>query len=220
MTGKPLCASKADESASPVFTRLATSSNWAAKWAFFWILASICERAQNRQAGADQRQELLVEDEKRLQLDLAPRAAAKARARSDREDVVAGMGKAGAQLLGGGRGLHLLLHAAALIGQLDDELRHVFRSPAIGARLFQGILPTFRVPVPTVAQVTDRREKPKLRSKRERRCGLREPSPEGSPFSARSRRAPQVSMRCASAARIENGSLQPVSSEDASLGTH
>ena len=42
ITGKPLCASKADESDSPVFTRVATSSICAAKCAFFWFLASIC----------------------------------------------------------------------------------------------------------------------------------------------------------------------------------
>ena len=41
MTGKPLCASNAEESDSPVFTRLQMSSNWAEKWAFFWFLASI-----------------------------------------------------------------------------------------------------------------------------------------------------------------------------------
>ena len=41
MTGKPLCASKAAESDSPVFTRFDTSSNWPAKAAFFWILPSI-----------------------------------------------------------------------------------------------------------------------------------------------------------------------------------
>ena len=82
------------------------------------------QRTQNRQAGANQRKKLLVEDEERLKLDLAPRHAPKAAARPDREDVIAGMGKARTQLLGGGRGLHLLLHAAALIGQLDDELCH------------------------------------------------------------------------------------------------
>ena len=46
--------------------------------------------------------------------------------------MVAGMDEAGAQLLGGGRGLHLLLHAATLIGQLDDELCHVFCLPDRG----------------------------------------------------------------------------------------
>ena len=51
---------------------------------------------------------------------LTPEAAAGL----DGEDVVAGMGEAGAQFLGGGRGLHLLLNAAALIGQLDYELCH------------------------------------------------------------------------------------------------
>ena len=46
------------------------------------------------------------------------------RACLDAEDVVPGMGEAGAQLFGRGRGLHLLQHVAALIGQLDDELCH------------------------------------------------------------------------------------------------
>jgi hypothetical protein len=86
MMGKPLCASKADESAS--------------------------------------RKKLRVEDEKGFQLDLGALEAAKAGAGADAEDVVAGVGKAGAQLLGGRRRLRLLLHAAALVGQFDDELRH------------------------------------------------------------------------------------------------
>jgi hypothetical protein len=38
--------------------------------------------------------------------------------------MVAGMGEAGAQLLGSGSRLHLLLHTAALIGQPDYEFRH------------------------------------------------------------------------------------------------
>lgn len=41
--------------------------------------------------------------------------------------MIAGMGKAGAQLVGGGRGLDLLLHVATLIGQLDYELCHGLR---------------------------------------------------------------------------------------------
>ena len=39
------------------------------------------------------------------------------------------MGKAGTQLVGGGRGLNLLLHVATLIGQLDYELCHGLRLP-------------------------------------------------------------------------------------------
>jgi hypothetical protein len=36
------------------------------------------------------------------------------------------MGEAGAQLIGRGRCMHLLLHASTLIGQLDNELSHAF----------------------------------------------------------------------------------------------
>ena len=71
--GKPLCASNAAESASPVFTRFATSSSWPAKCASFWIFASIFSEPRIGKPGANQRQKLLVEDQKRLQLDLAPR---------------------------------------------------------------------------------------------------------------------------------------------------
>jgi hypothetical protein len=39
------------------------------------------------------------------------------------------MDEAVSQLFGRGRGLHLLLHAAALIGQLDNELCHSKFSP-------------------------------------------------------------------------------------------
>ncbi len=124
MTGKPLCASKAAESASPVFTRFETSSSCAGKVGVLLDLGQHLQRAQNGQSGPDQGQKLLVEDEKRLQLDLAPPESAKAAPGADAENVVAGMGKAGAQLLGGRRRLHLLLHAPTLIGQLDDELCH------------------------------------------------------------------------------------------------
>ena len=67
------------------------------------------QRAQDGQAGADQGKKLLVEDEERFELDLAARHAAETAAGLDGEDVVAGMGEAGTQLFGGGRGLHLLL---------------------------------------------------------------------------------------------------------------
>jgi hypothetical protein len=79
--------------------------------------------AEDGQAGADEGEELLIEDEERLELDFAA-AEANAAARADRKDVIAGMGEAGAQLFGRGRGLDLLLHVATLIGQLDDELCH------------------------------------------------------------------------------------------------
>ena len=59
--------------------------------------------AENGQPGADQGKELLIEDEKRLQLDFSPLEPAKAAAGADAEDVVAGMGEAGPQFLGRGR---------------------------------------------------------------------------------------------------------------------
>ena len=114
----PVWASKASESDSPVLTRLETSSSCAEKLAFFWILPSICSEPRIGRPGPDQGEELLVEDQEWLQLDLAAlHPAQQPAARLDREDVVAGVGKARAQLLGGGRRLHLLLHAAPLIGQ-------------------------------------------------------------------------------------------------------
>ena len=94
------------------------------KQRIFLDLAQHLQRAEDGQPGADEGEKLLVEDEERLQLDLAPRQADSA-AGADTEDVVTGMRKAGAQLLGRRRGLDLLLHAATLIGQFDDELCHV-----------------------------------------------------------------------------------------------
>ena len=47
--------------------------------------------------------------------------AAQSPARFDREHVIAGMGEAGAQFLGGRGGLHLLHDSAAFIGQFYDE---------------------------------------------------------------------------------------------------
>jgi hypothetical protein len=46
------------------------------------------------------------------------------------------MGKASAQLLGGGRRMDLLLNVPTLIGQLDDELCHCLRSPAFPESFF------------------------------------------------------------------------------------
>ena len=118
----------------------------AEKLGVFLDLAQHLEGAENGQSGADQGEELLVEDEKRLQLDLAPGEARETAAARDAEDVVAGMGKAGAQLLGGGRGLHLLLHPATLIGQFDDELCHSSACRTGRAGLSREIFSVFRVP--------------------------------------------------------------------------
>ena len=66
---------------------------------------------------------MLIEDEEWLELDLAA-AAADGAAGADRKDVVTRVDEPGPQLFGRGRGLHLLLRSAALIGQLDNELCH------------------------------------------------------------------------------------------------
>ena len=111
---------------------------------------------------------LLVEDEKRLQLDLAPLYSAKARARLDAEDVIAGMGKAGPQLLNRGRRLNLLLHAATLIGQLDYEFRHSFARPGRTCPAFQGASRQFSgYQFPSADLVMDRRDRQKQRSKQQ-----------------------------------------------------
>ena len=146
MMGNPLCASKADERDSPVLTRVATSSSCGAKVGVLLALGQHLERAQDRQAGADQGEELLVEDEKRLQLDLRRRQPGQPPRALHREDVVAGMREARAQLFGGGRSLHLLLHPATLIGQLDDELCHFFRRRRGPDRPFLDICPVLRIP--------------------------------------------------------------------------
>ncbi len=57
-----------------------------------------------------------------------------------RENVVAGMGKAGAQLLGRRGGLHLLHDSAALIGQLDDKLCHALPGSPPARRRFSSYL--------------------------------------------------------------------------------
>ena len=83
------------------------------------------ERAQDWQPRLDQRQELLVEDQKgfEIHLLLAPVAAQHA-ARLDRIDQVAGLREARAQLIGRGGGVVLLLDAAALVGDAYDKLCH------------------------------------------------------------------------------------------------
>ena len=119
----PLCASKAAESASPRLTRAGDVVQLAGERGILLDLAEHLNGAEDGQAGADEGEELLIEDEEWLELDFAA-ANADGAARADREDVIAGVGEAGAQLLGCGRGLDLLLHVATLIGQLDDELCH------------------------------------------------------------------------------------------------
>ncbi len=89
------------------------------------VLPSISQRAEDGQAGADQGQELLVEDEERLQLGLSA-TTAEAAAGLHREDVVAGVREALPQFIRGSGRMQLLLHSASLIRQLDDELCHVF----------------------------------------------------------------------------------------------
>ena len=92
--------------------------------AVFLRLAQHLDGAQDGQAGADQGQKLLIEDEELFELDLAAGGAAETAAGLYGEHVVPGMGEAGAELLGGGRGLHLLHDSAAFIGQFYDKLCH------------------------------------------------------------------------------------------------
>src|SRR6185312_1606059 len=80
--------------------------------------------AEYRKAGADQRKELLVEDEEGFELDLLILLRGQQTARLHGENVIARLRKARAQLLSGRGRLDLLLHAPTLIGQPDDELGH------------------------------------------------------------------------------------------------
>ena len=110
----------------------------AGEGGIFLDFAEHLQRAEDGQAGANEGEELRIEDEEGLELDLAA-AAADGAAGADRKDVIARVGEAGLQLVGRGRGLHLLLYAAAFIGQLDDELCHGrsrrFRASAAGKLL-------------------------------------------------------------------------------------
>ena len=85
--------------------------------------------AEDGQAGADESKKLLVENQERLELDLAAGETLEAAAHPDGKNMVAGVGEAGAQLIGSRGGLHLLLYAAAFIGQFDDEFCHAFSVP-------------------------------------------------------------------------------------------
>ena len=83
------------------------------------------ERANNGQAGPDQGEELLVEDDEGFQVcALAAAAYAAHAARANRVDVVAGLGETAAQFFRGAGDLHLLLNASPLICQLDYVLCH------------------------------------------------------------------------------------------------
>ena len=86
------------------------------------------QRFQNRQAGANQRDELLVEDQELLEVDLllaaAHRHARDLAPRLDGVDQEALLREALAQVLFGGGFGHLLVDFAARIGVLEDELGH------------------------------------------------------------------------------------------------
>ncbi len=124
MTGTPVCASKRRREGFAGFYAIGNVVELAAKVGALLNLGEHLQRAENGQAGADQGKKLLVEDEEWFELDLAARHAAETRARLARKTRGSRHAEAGTQLLGGGRGLHLLLHAAAFIGQLDNELCH------------------------------------------------------------------------------------------------
>jgi len=113
---------------------------------------------EDGQAGADEGEKLLIEDEKWFELDLAA-AHSKAGTGFDGEDVVAGMGEAGSQFVGSRGGLRLLLDAATLIGQLDNELCHGsgcrLRMPAFPRYICQ--FSGYQLTLPVL--VTDRRGK-------------------------------------------------------------
>ena len=89
------------------------------------------QRAQNRHAGADQRQELLVEDQEGLKLRLARGTGQPPR--FHRVDEVPGLRESRAQLFRSRRRLDLLLHMAALVGQPDHEFCHGFWLSAFSA---------------------------------------------------------------------------------------
>src|ERR1035438_7877218 len=96
--------------------------------------------------------------------------------------MVAGMGEAGAQLLGRGRRLHLFLHASTLIGQLDNELCHAYarrrNRPAFpGESLDSG----YQLPPPDLGAAPlneSRRTRKKQRSKNWKTAGLLEQAAE------------------------------------------
>ena len=79
--GNPLCASKAAESDSPVLHAGGDIFQLRGEVGVLLHLAQHLERAEDGQSGADEGEELLVEDEERLELDLAPRHAGEIRAR-------------------------------------------------------------------------------------------------------------------------------------------
>ncbi len=122
MTGNPPWASKAAEIDSPVRTRAATFCSCAGEGGVLLLLGQHLERAEDRQAGADEGEELLVEDDEGFELGFL--ALAGEAARLYRVDIVAGGREFRAQFLGGGGGLGLLLDVTAFIGEFDYEFCH------------------------------------------------------------------------------------------------
>ncbi len=88
----------------------------------FLLLGEHLERAEDGQAGADEGQKLLVEDDEGFELGLL--ALGRKTARLDGVDVVAGGGELGAQFFGRGGGLGLLLDVSAFVGEFDYEFCH------------------------------------------------------------------------------------------------
>ncbi len=128
MGGNTPCRAKASESSDPFFTSSRTALMCGAS------LASV-RRSDRRSSafkigspGANQRDELLVEDQELLQVDLflaaAHRHAGNLAARLDGIDQEALLGKPVAQFpFRAGFG-HLLVHFAARVGVLENEFRH------------------------------------------------------------------------------------------------
>ena len=108
------------------------------KWRSSGSLPSICSEPRMGRPARIRVRNCWLKMRNVSSLTFAARHAGQAAARLDGEHVIAGMGEAGAQLLGGGRGLHLLHHSAAFIGQLDDKLCHALipGSPDLPGRWF------------------------------------------------------------------------------------
>src|SRR5665213_210250 len=94
------------------------------------------QRTQNRQPRPDQRQKLLVEDQESLKIDLLLGRLPQHRLRLDRINQVSGLRKPRAQFFRRRGSMHLLLHAAPVIGEFDGEFGHsrvpsrIVRNPA------------------------------------------------------------------------------------------
>src|SRR5262249_40184854 len=93
------------------------------------------EALQDGQAGPDEGDELLVEDQELLDVELLPpaekasgRDRGGAGSRLDRIDEEALRGIPLAKLLFGGGGSHLLVDLPAAVGVFEDEIRHLLLS--------------------------------------------------------------------------------------------